>query len=342
MEKGNYNSTISVIRVVSMFSIVLGHLCKWGGVYTFQLGNLGVDIFLLISGFLYGNKHISNRRDFIFKRIERVILPFWILSFVLAIFLLLQGQSHLAFSQLIETGLNLQGISSFFVHSKSFNFHVDGLSHCWFLTVIMLCYILVALLKNTTLERLIDANLVKALFSTMIIHLLLITIGFNIRYIISYFIGYFYARAKQKGIPEKFYKYLTVVMIYLCGLRLITHIYIDGTMLYDNIICAWSFIVLGAWCCLTMDLICHRFRRTTGKVVNNHIWHLIDWLSYPIYLTHFMFLHDPFDVKFIGVSLILQTLAFFLLTFASAFVLMCLSDFVIYSYNKKMQYDEKI
>lgn len=54
------NHSISIIRVLAMLSIVLGHICTWKGINTYQLGAIGVEVFLFISGYLYGKKRIDH------------------------------------------------------------------------------------------------------------------------------------------------------------------------------------------------------------------------------------------------------------------------------------------
>ena len=255
-------------------------------------------------------------------------MPFWLLAFVLTIYLIFKGQYKLALSQFIQTGLNLQGIGSIFTHIKGYHFHVDGLSHCWFLTAIMICYALVIIVKNSGFEKLVDSHILKALLATVIIHILLTLVGLNLRYIISYFIGYFYARAEKNIKSGRLYLNLSVSMVLICILRLVTHRYIDGTWLYDSLICAWSFIVLGSWCCLTTERICKKFYGATEKIVSSSAWQMIDKLSYPIYLTHYMFLQEPFDVKYMSNSLAGQIVVFFILTIGSAIVIMYISDFI--------------
>ena len=57
-----YNPAISFIRVTSMFSIILGHVCTEYGINTYQFGGIGVERFLFLSGYLYGTKYISDYR----------------------------------------------------------------------------------------------------------------------------------------------------------------------------------------------------------------------------------------------------------------------------------------
>ena len=50
-----YNPAISFVRVIAMMSIIVGHLFVIYGINDYQLLAIGVEIFLFISGFLYGN-----------------------------------------------------------------------------------------------------------------------------------------------------------------------------------------------------------------------------------------------------------------------------------------------
>ena len=51
------NYSISILRVVGMFSIVFCHFFSWLGFsFLSQFLNFGVYLFLFISGFLYANK----------------------------------------------------------------------------------------------------------------------------------------------------------------------------------------------------------------------------------------------------------------------------------------------
>ena len=49
-------SSISIIRVIAMLSIILGHYLMMKNIYTYQLLSIGVEIFLLVSGYLYGTR----------------------------------------------------------------------------------------------------------------------------------------------------------------------------------------------------------------------------------------------------------------------------------------------
>ncbi|MBR4723604.1 MAG: acyltransferase family protein, partial [Clostridia bacterium] len=55
------SNIISVIRVFAMFLIVLCHISYTYGKFAFigQVFNVGVDVFFIVSGFIYGQKQIE-------------------------------------------------------------------------------------------------------------------------------------------------------------------------------------------------------------------------------------------------------------------------------------------
>lgn len=66
------NAGISLIRVAAMLSIVFAHICAWKGIYLYQLGSIGVEVFLFISGYLYGRREISDRKQWMIARVRRI------------------------------------------------------------------------------------------------------------------------------------------------------------------------------------------------------------------------------------------------------------------------------
>lgn len=74
---------VSYLRVFVMLSIVTCHFMqafdnKWAWVF-----NIGVQVFLLLSGYLYGHKTVSNWKQWLYKRAERIYVPFII--FIIAV-----------------------------------------------------------------------------------------------------------------------------------------------------------------------------------------------------------------------------------------------------------------
>ena len=60
------NNEISIIKVVAMFMILGCHLSEWLGINVLAMVlNVGVEIFLFVSGYLYANRSIGKTKNFI-------------------------------------------------------------------------------------------------------------------------------------------------------------------------------------------------------------------------------------------------------------------------------------
>lgn len=130
---------ISVIRVLAMLLIIACHIAQAYEYQTAFLLNVGVQIFFLTSGFLYGKIEIARPIEFYRKRLTRIYIPY---AFVVATVLIIQsllGMWQFNFRDVAIYALNLQG----FVSTS-----VAGLNHLWFLSVLMICYLLVPWLQR--------------------------------------------------------------------------------------------------------------------------------------------------------------------------------------------------
>lgn len=105
----NESKTISWLRALSMILIVICHICQaYSNCWAFVF-NIGVQIFLVLSGVLYGNKIITDWRYWIFRRINRIYLPMLVLLFImLPVYLLLQP-SFFSGKIFLTNIFNLQG-----------------------------------------------------------------------------------------------------------------------------------------------------------------------------------------------------------------------------------------
>ena len=68
--------TIQIIRVTAMLSIVACHLFQAYGVYQFSsIFNVGVQVFIVISGLLYGHKTITSWGTWSIQRAIKLYVP---------------------------------------------------------------------------------------------------------------------------------------------------------------------------------------------------------------------------------------------------------------------------
>lgn len=131
---------ISYLRVAAMGCIVLCHFLQAWGNYWAWVFNIGVQFFLLISGFLYGHKNIDKWMEWYYGRFKRVYIPY--IVFLIAVFPLLAVCRLISMKQVLLYILNLQGLKSLW--------NIESIGHLWFLTAIALCYAITPLLQFTS------------------------------------------------------------------------------------------------------------------------------------------------------------------------------------------------
>lgn len=104
------SKVISWIRVVSMIFIVTCHICQTYGNNWAYVFNIGVQTFLVLSGFLYGNKVITVWGNWIFGRINRVYFPMLTLLLLLLPAYLILRPTFFSWKLFITNIVNIQGV----------------------------------------------------------------------------------------------------------------------------------------------------------------------------------------------------------------------------------------
>ena len=321
-----FSPAISFIRVIAMLSIILGHICTAYSINTYQFGGIGVEIFLFISGYLYGNMTIPNSTDWWRKRWKRLIPALWCSAGIcLAITIALKDSFD--WKAVITCLFCVQGVSHI-----AFNMRIpalSGMGQTWFLTVLVVCYILIlALKKYKRVEDKIGKTIIPSAVTAVAAQISLCFIGIQIIYILQFFIGYFLCRAdtaenQNAWVNKKTVAGFTVASAVFAVLRLAAKRYIDETILYDRIISRWSFAVIAIWLIMIQILMCRCGR--VKKLVHSRTWRLLDMASYPLFLSHYMFLTGPMKVMNWFGSLPLQFMMFAVFTILTAFIIIVLT-----------------
>ena len=304
-----------------MLTVIIAHYLGWRNVYTFQIENVAVSAFLFISGYLYGNKNIDNRKDWIRNRINRILVPFWIIVLTLAVYLIVKGNYHFAILQTIECFFNLQGVHSVIhIPFALGNWHMQGLIHCWFLTIIMLCYISVIFLKNSQIEKIGDKHPRMLLLLAILLHITFCFINVDIGCFIIFFVGYFYRRLESTNkISYSFFAYLTFAMLVTISIRIALKQIIDGECFYDFFFALFSSNICAIWYFVLVKMLCERNISLT-TITAKKSWKWLDNMTYPLYLTHFIFMREPFPPPH-TVNICSSSIYVFTLSIASAMIL---------------------
>lgn len=311
--------TISLTRVAGMLMIIGCHLSSWLGINTLaMILNVGVYVFLLISGMLYANRGIGNYQAFLRKRWAKLCIPMYYLLFALVGYMMLAHSTGIVKSIPIYL-LNLQGID-FILPIKNM-LHVTGMEHLWFLTIIELCYIAIVIVKY----RKIDVHTTSVFLVFILLDVVLAFKGISLQYFLTFLIGY--SMSKELKNTEKMkYAQISCCMVLAMVIRLLGRRYADGTILYDNIIVSFTHIVLAVWIYQTIALFFNLCPKASESLVKSRTMCWLEKMSLYLYMTHYMFLVGPFHISKMNVYKPIQILFFGVFTTLSAIILRLVSE----------------
>ena len=262
-----------------------------------QFFNVGVYLFLIISGYLYGKKDISKNSTYtkwLISRGKRILIPLYIfMSILLCIYIILRLKIQPL--NWIVYIFNLQGLE----------IYVHGAEHLWYLTIAMVCYFITPILDKNTYklnkQKLIVFFVVYVVFQLIMSYFIheqfgryLILIGL---YIVSYFIGFYW---NNESINFKMFILYCIVFIFSLALRIIGMIMFDGSILYDVLIVGYTHCLLG----LSIFFIGFYIVKQLKLNILFNFVNKFDAISYEIYLVHYMFIGGPVSLLFTNSTII--------------------------------------
>ena len=316
MKNSEKNTGIQILRILSMFMIILCHILDETKISFLmmiaQFLNVGVFVFLLISGFLYGNKEIGNFFIWIKRRFFKVIVPMYV--FIIFIIIL----------QFVKIGMfDLKFVFIYLFNLQFFVGSLPGVGHLWFITIIWICYLIVPILSKY------KSFLQKRIFIVGIFLIIIaIVIGFfnkNISlllfYIFAFILG-FILRKREKLLSLNYVFYF---ILFFAGviIRIGGKCFFDNTNFYQTAISSLSHIILG-FCIFS---IIYKF---FDKVIINEnsiiirFVNFLDSISYYIYIIHFSLLVGPLSIFNISNYYFINLFIYLSITFILAYLLMLL------------------
>lgn len=176
---------IRYLRALSCCLIVLCHYCQsFGNDWAFIL-NIGVQFFFLISGFLYGKRIVTDWGKWWKRKLQTFIIPSVLFCLLILIYVsIMYGNVHwwhyIMYSTLTHVVLSDE---------------ISQLAHLWFLSAILLCYIITPVLQwlqkwsEIVLAVLVVVSTVEYLFIQY--HL------FHYSWFFLYSFGYFLANSNK-------------------------------------------------------------------------------------------------------------------------------------------------
>lgn len=314
------NVSISIARVSAMFLIIFCHYSSWIGLeWLASVFNVGVQIFFLISGYLYSNKEIYNPATFLWKRWIKVCLPALILSAILSVFETIAKSDAKYLVYFVQYLFNIQGIGTFY--DKWYIQFVYGTAHLWFLTAIMTNYIFLIILNKYKKHWNEKKKCMEVLGILIIADISLSFIHIHLVNFIPFFIGYVYGIQKVRYTHKK-YIALTCATLFALLARVVCQHLIDGTNVYLYGIVPYGQIIFAGWIIDTVVLLSKKLM----VIAESKAFRWIEEHSMFIYITHYMFLTEPFNVNRIGCNTLIQTICFAVFTITTAVILKMISN----------------
>ena len=273
--------SLSVLRLFAMFLIIACHYCQfYDNEWAWWL-NVGVQIFFVLSGFLYGNKCIEKPLLWLKRQFLKILIPYY--TFLLIAILL-----YAIFCPQNLSPINIVG--SFFCVST-----IKGIGHLWFVGNILFCYFLTPYLF-AVMEYYRAKSIVRILFVMFLIFCVLSVVGiythayFRPGNILCYVVGYFIAVLYQRyGIKVLTQSLWLILPLTLCFNAF--YIY-EKYLLHNPMVGKWmhltdySHLFLGLLLTLILMLAFNHIRMTG-------ILKWSDKYSYTVYLVHQLFILSP-------------------------------------------------
>lgn len=183
--------SISLIRFVAMLFIVFCHFMQYFGSELAWWFNVGVQIFLCISGFLYGRKgKIENDLKFYKKNFAKILLDYYIVIVPVILIFALFFSDKLSVDLIIKVLLIANTL--------------EGGGHLWYIPYCLLCYLITPFLSRFFYNN-SEKKIVVKFFVLSVIAVLITELFFNyfnsawiVCYILGYCLGIFSTKEKIK------------------------------------------------------------------------------------------------------------------------------------------------
>ena len=306
-------TSISAIRFIAMLMIILCHFLQY---YANELAwwfNVGVQIFFVLSGFLYGNKAIDSPIPFFAKQFKKILLPYYLFLIPVIVIYVIFAPEYISIISIVK---------SLFCAGT-----IDGIGHLWFIGYILFCYLLTPFLYQIK-KHIENDSAIKKVFVSIVLLALIQIVGvlvesyFDPDRITCFIVGYIIVVAlKQYG--QKAVNSILLLFGSVCvlmnGVRILLKyvllIRLDGYLaILFGFFEDYAHLALG----VTLFLIMYKLFR---NIKNTALFSASDKYSYYVYIVHQLFILSPFSLMDVTPVKVLNWLIVLVCIFASAGVL---------------------
>lgn len=322
--------SISCVRFIAMIFIIICHMMQRDNFATTVMGksiewafwfNIGVQMFLFISGYLYGKKNSIDTVLFYKKGFSKILIDYYIFIWIILVVTF--------FLPLLDVD------SDAIVGLLTFSGTVKGLGHLWFVPTILFCYLFTPIFFSviTAFDKKSDIRFwTESILLLLIIQIVMMRLfkSFSPAWINNYVLGMIYSRLEIRGKRNSYL--FTMVTFILCIIIIPIQFQLDYwsdaeftgnvAVLYDYF-CSYGHVFAGVFLTIIIRYFFNKIQKKEHPILK---WS--DKYSYDVYLTHHVFVFSTFGcVEFISNRWIALPLAVGL-TIITAIILYHTSEFV--------------
>lgn len=316
-----HDYSVSFVRFVAILMIVACHIFQYFDNSLAWWFNVGVQLFLVISGYLYSTKKIESYIGFIKKQVVKLLVDY---------FIVVVGVVCVAccFSKEINKGdiirLTLLFGPDDFVPLK----------HLWFIRYILICYLILPILqqimdwcetrKNSVVWLLFMSIGIQVISLVYIKHL-------DVSLINAFVFGMIIRRLELTRLSWRVNIFIIAVALAMNTLRIVVDYDGDGItyMVYD-MFCKYAHVMLATSLFILIRYLYERALRY--KLINLLAWS--DIYSYDIYLVHHIFILGCFSIYYMISNIYLATIIVCGFTIGCAIMVHILSKRIKMLFNK--------
>lgn len=320
--------SISFVRMLAMMFIVICHVMQYYDVELAWWFNIGVQIFLCISGYLYGRKRILDILVFYRKNFVKILIDYEIVVFAAVAATVLFTDTVITVEEIAEAVLTVSTIA--------------GGAHLWFIPTILMCYLLTPLYERIfsraeqSHKLLVPAAVLLFVMNELVFRQMFSY--FNAAWINCYLIGFALRRFQQ-------YRFWYTGSAWLLTLTGAVCISIQASVRYLQLItltdawrpfyypvCDYGHVFLGVALFCSGRVLLRPFCNIN---LIQRILRLSDRYSYQIYLTHHFFILGPLSLMALTANSYVNVVLILLLTVLTAVLLQKISAKISAVFMKK-------
>lgn len=282
--------SISFVRMIATVFIVTCHIMQYFNFVLAWWFNVGVQMFLFLSGYLYGKRQHVEAVPFYSRNYKKLLVDFYFYAVIVLVVNGVVGRLSIGRTELLN-----------YLLLKSFP---GGLNHFWFIPCILVCYGLTPVLIEVVNHADRQSDFQFAVYSAALLVVVdvvfsAILTSINSVWINCYVLGMLICRLEKRRGKCIYGIGLALLTLLMNGLQIYIDYFTDigfGGIRQDIYLqwCSYAHVFLG----ISLVMVLRWFYVTfmSGMEWLKALLNWFDRYSYDIYITHHLFILGPYSL----------------------------------------------